>query len=249
MIVKEGSVWGIDSNRALTYGRSYRVRSVFVYLLDILFIGICVSVMYSAGSAFGEYFTMMIVASLAAFLALNVGMKDELLMAYRFVRRYGKCEVKCRKVRVDADDMRVVLAKASKGKRKLKANDTIANYITFLLNICRYDYSYATKYMKLLDTVCPDDARDGEYVYIYYAERADGKRGLVELTQEPLEKYEVKATGSTLGIDMDEEDDNENENENVALKSESKSDIEEVLDAVDAVDAELNSIAESIETK
>lgn len=229
MIVKEGSVWGIDSSRALTYGRSYRVRSVFVYLIDILFIGICVSVMYSAGSEFGEYFSMMIVASLAAFLALNVGMKDELLMAYRFVRRYGKCEVKCRKVRVDADDMRVVLAKANKGKRKLKANDTIANYITFLLNICRYDYSYATRYMKLLDTICPDDARDGEYIYIYYAERADGKRGLVELTQEPLEKYEVKATGSTLGIDMDEEDGSDTSE----AKEKSKSGIEDISSVVD----------------
>ena len=230
MIVKEGSVWGIDSSRALTYGRSYRVRSVFVYLIDILFIGICVSVMYSAGSEFGEYFSMMIVASLAAFLALNVGMKDELLMAYRFVRRYGKCEVKCRKVRVDADDMRVVLAKANKGKRKLKANDTIANYITFLLNICRYDYSYATRYMKLLDTICPDDARDGEYIYIYYAERADGKRGLVELTQEPLEKYEVKATGSTLGIDMDEEDGSD------ISESKEKSGIEDTSSVVDNAD-------------
>lgn len=232
MIVKEGSVWGIDSSRALTYGRSYRVRSVFVYLIDILFIGICVSVMYSAGSEFGEYFSMMIVASLAAFLALNVGMKDELLMAYRFVRRYGKCEVKCRKVRVDADDMRVVLAKANKGKRKLKANDTIANYITFLLNICRYDYSYATRYMKLLDTICPDDARDGEYIYIYYAERADGKRGLVELTQEPLEKYEVKATGSTLGIDMDEEDGSDTSES----KEKSKSGIEDTSSVVDNAD-------------
>lgn len=232
MIVKEGSVWGIDSSRALTYGRSYRVRSVFVYLIDILFIGICVSVMYSAGSEFGEYFSMMIVASLAAFLALNVGMKDELLMAYRFVRRYGKCEVKCRKVRVDADDMRVVLAKANKGKRKLKANDTIANYITFLLNICRYDYSYATRYMKLLDTICPDDARDGEYIYIYYAERADGKRGLVELTQEPLEKYEVKATGSTLGIDMDEEDGSDISE----AKEKSKSGIEDTSSVVDNAD-------------
>lgn len=232
MIVKEGSVWGIDSSRALTYGRSYRVRSVFVYLIDILFIGICVSVMYSAGSEFGEYFSMMIVASLAAFLALNVGMKDELLMAYRFVRRYGKCEVKCRKVRVDADDMRVVLAKANKGKRKLKANDTIANYITFLLNICRYDYSYATRYMKLLDTICPDDARDGEYIYIYYAERADGKRGLVELTQEPLEKYEVKATGSTLGIDMDEEDGSDTSE----AKEKSKSGIEDTSSVVDNAD-------------
>lgn len=232
MIVKEGSVWGIDSSRALTYGRSYRVRSVFVYLIDILFIGICVSVMYSAGSEFGEYFSMMIVASLAAFLALNVGMKDELLMAYRFVRRYGKCEVKCRKVRVDADDMRVVLAKANKGKRKLKANDTIANYITFLLNICRYDYSYATRYMKLLDTICPDDARDGEYIYIYYAERADGKRGLVELTQEPLEKYEVKATGSTLGIDMDEEDGSDISES----KEKSKSGIEDTSSVVDNAD-------------
>lgn len=232
MIVKEGSVWGIDSSRALTYGRSYRVRSVFVYLIDILFIGICVSVMYSAGSEFGEYFSMMIVASLAAFLALNVGMKDELLMAYRFVRRYGKCEVKCRKVRVDADDMRVVLAKANKGKRKLKANDTIANYITFLLNICRYDYSYATRYMKLLDTICPDDARDGEYIYIYYAERADGKRGLVELTQEPLEKYEVKATGSTLGIDMDEEDGSDVSES----KEKSKSGIEDTSSVVDNAD-------------
>lgn len=230
MIVKEGSVWGIDSSRALTYGRSYRVRSVFVYLIDILFIGICVSVMYSAGSEFGEYFSMMIVASLAAFLALNVGMKDELLMAYRFVRRYGKCEVKCRKVRVDADDMRVVLAKANKGKRKLKANDTIANYITFLLNICRYDYSYATRYMKLLDTICPDDARDGEYIYIYYAERADGKRGLVELTQEPLEKYEVKATGSTLGIDMDEEDGSD------TSEAKEKSGIEDTSSVVDNAD-------------
>lgn len=234
MIVKEGSVWGIDSSRALTYGRSYRVRSVFVYLIDILFIGICVSVMYSAGSEFGEYFSMMIVASLAAFLALNVGMKDELLMAYRFVRRYGKCEVKCRKVRVDADDMRVVLAKANKGKRKLKANDTIANYITFLLNICRYDYSYATRYMKLLDTICPDDARDGEYIYIYYAERADGKRGLVELTQEPLEKYEVKATGSTLGIDMDEEDGSDISESKE--KSKSKSGIEGTSSVVDNAD-------------
>lgn len=232
MIVKEGSVWGIDSSRALTYGRSYGVRSVFVYLIDILFIGICVSVMYSAGSEFGEYFSMMIVASLAAFLALNVGMKDELLMAYRFVRRYGKCEVKCRKVRVDADDMRVVLAKANKGKRKLKANDTIANYITFLLNICRYDYSYATRYMKLLDTICPDDARDGEYIYIYYAERADGKRGLVELTQEPLEKYEVKATGSTLGIDMDEEDGSDI----FESKEKSKSGIEDTSSVVDNAD-------------
>lgn len=232
MIVKEGSVWGIDSSRALTYGRSYRVRSVFVYLIDILFIGICVSVMYSAGSEFGEYFSMMIVASLAAFLALNVGMKDELLMAYRFVRRYGKCEVKCRKVRVDADDMRVVLAKANKGKRKLKANDTIANYITFLLNICRYDYSYATRYMRLLDTICPDDARDGEYIYIYYAERADGKRGLVELTQEPLEKYEVKATGSTLGIDMDEEDGSDISES----KEKSKSGIEDTSSVVDNAD-------------
>lgn len=232
MIVKEGSVWGIDSSRALTYGRSYRVRSVFVYLIDILFIGICVSVMYSAGSEFGEYFSMMIVASLAAFLALNVGMKDELLMAYRFVRRYGKCEVKCRKVKVDADDMRVVLAKANKGKRKLKANDTIANYITFLLNICRYDYSYATRYMKLLDTICPDDARDGEYIYIYYAERADGKRGLVELTQEPLEKYEVKATGSTLGIDMDEEDGSDTSE----AKEKSKSGIEDTSSVVDNAD-------------
>lgn len=232
MIVKEGSVWGIDSSRALTYGRSYRVRSVFVYLIDILFIGICVSVMYSAGSEFGEYFSMMIVASLAAFLALNVGMKDELLMAYRFVRRYGKCEVKCRKVRVDADDMRVVLAKANKGKRKLKANDTIANYITFLLNICRYDYSYATRYLKLLDTICPDDARDGEYIYIYYAERADGKRGLVELTQEPLEKYEVKATGSTLGIDMDEEDGSDTSE----AKEKSKSGIENTSSVVDNAD-------------
>lgn len=232
MIVKEGSVWGIDSSRALTYGRSYRVRSVFVYLIDILFIGICVSVMYSAGSEFGEYFSMMIVASLAAFLALNVGMKDELLMAYRFVRRYGKCEVKCRKVRVDADDMRVVLAKANKGKRKLKANDTIANYITFLLNICRYDYSYATRYMKLLDTICPDDARDGEYIYIYYAERADGKRGLVELTQEPLEKYKVKATGSTLGIDMDEEDGSDISES----KERSKSGIEGTSSVVDNAD-------------
>lgn len=232
MVVKEGSVWGIDSSRALTYGRSYRVRSVFVYLIDILFIGICVSVMYSAGSEFGEYFSMMIVASLAAFLALNVGMKDELLMAYRFVRRYGKCEVKCRKVRVDADDMRVVLAKANKGKRKLKANDTIANYITFLLNICRYDYSYATRYMKLLDTICPDDARDGEYIYIYYAERADGKRGLVELTQEPLEKYEVKATGSTLGIDMDEEDGSDTSES----KEKSKSGIENTSSVVDNAD-------------
>lgn len=232
MIVKEGSVWGIDSSRALTYGRSYRVRSVFVYLIDILFIGICVSVMYSAGSEFGEYFSMMIVASLAAFLALNVGMKDELLMAYRFVRRYGKCEVKCRKVRVDADDMRVVLAKANKGKRKLKANDTIANYITFLLNICRYDYSYATRYMKLLDTICPDDARDGEYIYIYYAERADGKRGLVELTQEPLEKYEAKATGSTLGIDMDEEDGSNTSD----AKEKSKSGIEDTSSVVDNAD-------------
>lgn len=232
MIVKEGSVWGIDSSRALTYGRSYRVRSVFVYLIDILFIGICVSVMYSAGSEFGEYFSMMIVASLAAFLALNVGMKDELLMAYRFVRRYGKCEVKCRKVRVDADDMRVVLAKANKGKRKLKANDTIANYITFLLNICRYDYSYATRYMKLLDTICPDDARDGEYIYIYYAERADGKRGLVELTQEPLEKYEVKATGSTLGIDMDEEDGSDTSE----AKEKSKSGIEDTSSVVGNAD-------------
>lgn len=232
MIVKEGSVWGIDSSRALTYGRSYRVRSVFVYLIDILFIGICVSVMYSAGSEFGEYFSMMIVASLAAFLALNVGMKDELLMAYRFVRRYGKCEVKCRKVRVDADDMRVVLAKANKGKRKLKANDTIANYITFLLNICRYDYSYATRYMKLLDTICPDDARDGEYIYIYYAERADGKRGLVELTQEPLEKYEAKATGSTLGIDMDEEDGSDTSES----KEKSKSGIEDTSSVVDNAD-------------
>lgn len=232
MIVKEGSVWGIDSSRALTYGRSYRVRSVFVYLIDILFIGICVSVMYSAGSEFGEYFSMMIVASLAAFLALNVGMKDELLMAYRFVRRYGKCEVKCRKVRVDADDMRVVLAKANKGKRKLKANDTIANYITFLLNICRYDYSYATRYMKLLDTICPDDARDGEYIYIYYAERADGKRGLVELTQEPLEKYEVKATGSTLGIDMDEEDGSDISES----KEKSKSGIKDTSSVVDNAD-------------
>lgn len=232
MIVKEGSVWGIDSSRALTYGRSYRVRSVFVYLIDILFIGICVSVMYSAGSEFGEYFSMMIVASLAAFLALNVGMKDELLMAYRFVRRYGKCEVKCRKVRVDADDMRVVLAKANKGKRKLKANDTIANYITFLLNICRCDYSYATRYMKLLDTICPDDARDGEYIYIYYAERADGKRGLVELTQEPLEKYEVKATGSTLGIDMDEEDGSDISE----AKEKSKSGIEDTSSVVDNAD-------------
>lgn len=232
MIVKEGSVWGIDSSRALTYGRSYRVRSVFVYLIDILFIGICVSVMYSAGSEFGEYFSMMIVASLAAFLALNVGMKDELLMAYRFVRRYGKCEVKCRKVRVDADDMRVVLAKANKGKRKLKANDTIANYITFLLNICRYDYSYATRYMKLLDTICPDDARDGEYIYIYYAERADGKRGLVELTQEPLEKYEVKATGSTLGIDMDEEDGSDTSES----KEKSKTGIEDTSSVVDNAD-------------
>ena len=232
MIVKEGSVWGIDSSRALTYGRSYRVRSVFVYLIDILFIGICVSVMYSAGSEFGEYFSMMIVASLAAFLALNVGMKDELLMTYRFVRRYGKCEVKCRKVRVDADDMRVVLAKANKGKRKLKANDTIANYITFLLNICRYDYSYATRYMKLLDTICPDDARDGEYIYIYYAERADGKRGLVELTQEPLEKYEIKATGSTLGIDMDEEDGSDISES----KEKSKSGIEETSSVVDNAD-------------
>ncbi len=232
MIVKEGSVWGIDSSRALTYGRSYRVRSVFVYLIDILFIGICVSVMYSAGSEFGEYFSMMIVASLAAFLALNVGMKDELLMAYRFVRRYGKCEVKCRKVRVDADDMRVVLAKANKGKRKLKANDTIANYITFLLNICRYDYSYATRYMKLLDTICPDDARDGEYIYIYYAERADGKRGLVELTQEPLEKYEVKATGSTLGIDMDEEDGSDTSES----KEKSKSGIKDTSSVVDNAD-------------
>lgn len=232
MIVKEGSVWGIDSSRALTYGRSYRVRSVFVYLIDILFIGICVSVMYSAGSEFGEYFSMMIVASLAAFLALNVGMKDELLMAYRFVRRYGKCEVKCRKVRVDADDMRVVLAKANKGKRKLKANDTIANYITFLLNICRYDYSYATRYMKLLDTICPDDARDGEYIYIYYAERADGKRGLVELTQEPLEKYEVKATGSTLGIDMDEEDGSDTSES----KEKSKLGIEDTSSVVDNAD-------------
>lgn len=232
MIVKEGSVWGIDSSRALTYGRSYRVRSVFVYLIDILFIGICVSVMYSAGSEFGEYFSMMIVASLAAFLALNVGMKDELLMAYRFVRRYGKCEVKCRKVRVDADDMRVVLAKANKGKRKLKANDTIANYITFLLNICRYDYSYATRYMKLLDTICPDDARDGEYIYIYYAERADGKRGLVELTQEPLEKYEAKATGSTLGIDMDEEDGSDTSE----AKEKSKSGIEDNSSVVDNAD-------------
>lgn len=232
MIVKEGSVWGIDSSRALTYGRSYRVRSVFVYLIDILFIGICVSVMYSAGSEFGEYFSMMIVASLAAFLALNVGMKDELLMAYRFVRRYGKCEVKCRKVRVDADDMRVVLAKANKGKRKLKANDTIANYITFLLNICRYDYSYATRYMKLLDTICPDDARDGEYIYIYYAERADGKRGLVELTQEPLEKYEAKATGSTLGIDMDEEDGSDTSES----KEKSKSGIEDTYSVVDNAD-------------
>lgn len=232
MIVKEGSVWGIDSSRALTYGRSYRVRSVFVYLIDILFIGICVSVMYSAGSEFGEYFSMMIVASLAAFLALNVGMKDELLMAYRFVRRYGKYEVKCRKVRVDADDMRVVLAKANKGKRKLKANDTIANYITFLLNICRYDYSYATRYMKLLDTICPDDARDGEYIYIYYAERADGKRGLVELTQEPLEKYEVKATGSTLGIDMDEEDGSDISES----KEKSKSGIEDTSSVVDNAD-------------
>lgn len=229
---KEGSVWGIDSSRALTYGRSYRVRSVFVYLIDILFIGICVSVMYSAGSEFGEYFSMMIVASLAAFLALNVGMKDELLMAYRFVRRYGKCEVKCRKVRVDADDMRVVLAKANKGKRKLKANDTIANYITFLLNICRYDYSYATRYMKLLDTICPDDARDGEYIYIYYAERADGKRGLVELTQEPLEKYEVKATGSTLGIDMDEEDGSDISES----KEKSKSGIKDTSSVVDNAD-------------
>lgn len=232
MIVKEGSVWGIDSSRALTYGRSYRVRSVFVYLIDILFIGICVSVMYSAGSEFGEYFSMMIVASLAAFLALNVGMKDELLMAYRFVRRYGKCEVKCRKVRVDADDMRVVLAKANKGKRKLKANDTIANYITFLLNICRYDYSYATRYMKLLDTICPDDARDGEYIYIYYAERADGKRGLVELTQEPLEKYEAKATGSTLSIDMDEEDGSDTSE----AKEKSKSGIEDTSSVVDNAD-------------
>lgn len=232
MIVKEGSVWGIDSSRALTYGRSYRVRSVFVYLIDILFIGICVSVMYSAGSEFGEYFSMMIVASLAAFLALNVGMKDELLMAYRFVRRYGKCEVKCRKVRVDADDMRVVLAKANKGKRKLKANNTIANYITFLLNICRYDYSYATRYMKLLDTICPDDARDGEYIYIYYAERADGKRGLVELTQEPLEKYEAKATGSTLGIDMDEEDGSDTSES----KEKSKSGIEDTSSVVDNAD-------------
>lgn len=232
MIVKEGSVWGIDSSRALTYGRSYRVRSIFVYLIDILFIGICVSVMYSAGSEFGEYFSMMIVASLAAFLALNVGMKDELLMAYRFVRRYGKCEVKCRKVRVDADDMRVVLAKANKGKRKLKANDTIANYITFLLNICRYDYSYATRYMKLLDTICPDDARDGEYIYIYYAERADGKRGLVELTQELLEKYEVKATGSTLGIDMDEEDGSDTSES----KEKSKLGIEDTSSVVDNAD-------------
>ena len=232
MIVKEGSVWGIDSSRALTYGRSYRVRSVFVYLIDILFIGICVSVMYSAGSECGEYFSMMIVASLAAFLALNVGMKDELLMAYRFVRRYGKYEVKCRKVRVDADDMRVVLAKANKGKRKLKANDTIANYITFLLNICRYDYSYATRYMKLLDTICPDDARDGEYIYIYYAERADGKRGLVELTQEPLKKYEVKATGSTLGIDMDEEDGSDISES----KEKSKSGIEDTSSVVDNAD-------------
>ena len=153
-------------------------------------------------------------------------------MAYRFVRRYGKCEVKCRKVRVDADDMRVVLAKANKGKRKLKANDTIANYITFLLNICRYDYSYATRYMKLLDTICPDDARDGEYIYIYYAERADGKRGLVELTQEPLEKYEVKATGSTLGIDMDEEDGSDISES----KEKSKSGIEDTSSVVDNAD-------------
>lgn len=202
MQVKESGVWGISADRAIQYGRSYQIRKVFILIIDILFMGVGVSVLYSAGTKFGDYFGMMLILSLMCFLALSIGLQDELLSAYKFISKYGKCEVKLEKLGLTAEDLYTVLSKVS--KIKLKKDDSVENYLEMFNTICRKDIVYSARLMKALDYVTyrnPDKVNTERVsIFIYFVETKSGKRRLVSAELHESSMYNRVPLGSTLGI-------------------------------------------------
>lgn len=197
LVVKETGVWGIEASRAISYGKSYRMRSLYIYLLDILFMVMGIRIMLSAKvTKFGDFFGLMLILTLSAVLALGIGLKDELYTAAKFIRKYGKLEVKCKKCHILATDLYFALPK--RGQGKLNRDDSADEFISFIINLCRKDVVYSKRLMLSLDRLI--DNPDGDItVYIYYVESKRGKR-LCDVSLTPVTMYDEKPVGSTLDI-------------------------------------------------
>lgn len=199
MYVNESGVWGIEADRALRYGRSYNIRRLFIYLTDIFFMITGISILYANNTNFGDYFGMMLIFSLMAFLALNIGFQDELFWAYKFVRKYGSCEVKLEKRVMSESDLRTVLAALS--KVRVKSASGASGYVDLINAMCKRDIVNCYKLMKKIDETVSQPADSSEEVYIYYIEDKKGKRrlALLSMTEEPM--YAKLAVGATLDIE------------------------------------------------
>lgn len=199
MYINESGVWGIEADRALRYGRSYTTRRLFIYLTDIFFMITGISILYSNKTNFGDYFGMMLIFSLMAFLALNIGFQDELFWAYKFVRKYGSCEVKLEKRKMSESDLKTVLSVLS----RVRLNDSsgVSGYVALINTMCKRDIVNSRKLMKKLDETISPPTDMSEEVYIYYIEDKKGRRrlALLSTTEEPM--YNKLAVGATLGIE------------------------------------------------
>lgn len=167
--------------------------------------GVSISYLYSLGAGAATlkaYLATVTAVSLATIAALNIGAKDDLIWAYKFIKKFGECTVQCEKCKLSADELYGITRKLS--KHKLSKVDTLEHYVDFIKQLCRKDLVYSYKIMTALGDLqskSETEAESKQTVYVYHIVTKSGKKRLVLMSMAEEEIYTSQPAGATLDIE------------------------------------------------
>ena len=154
-------IWGISVVSLKEYSKSYRIKSILLYLLDILVMSSLVFIMYKQGSNFQVYIFVLILVCIVFTLWLNTVLNPNKWQAFKFYKRNRKHKVNILKININDDTLYNVLYCV--GYKRLKLNKGLDFYKELILVNCCENYRNSKKVLKYLQKYISDDGDTSIY--------------------------------------------------------------------------------------
>lgn len=169
MKVKDLNLWGTDLKDIRDYGRKYSIYSKVIYILDIVITILVLHTMFKNGTYFGDYVKFMLISFIICGLALNLPLKEEKYLTYKFLKKYGNKKVDTKEYKLSSSDLHSCLYKTYKSK--LKKDDSVENYLDLANRACQKDSKFSRKFMKNLDSLSASD--NGVEFSVYFFKKGN----------------------------------------------------------------------------
>lgn len=142
------NLWGLPLDVIKSQGRSYRLKTSFVYILDIIVTIICAVYLFISNVVFSHCIFVVMLITLVSSAILSIVRNPERWRAYLFYKKFRKFEVIEMTLFVKEDNLKSILYCSN--YKLYNSKEGISNLQDLMLSACREDSVYAKRLGVLL---------------------------------------------------------------------------------------------------